>query len=158
MLREKRRKSSRNKVALLIMPDKAAGENGSSVTFVSWQRDKTGLGEMFVERESCKDFSLLHDDKRNAIGQRVAFVVVLLKQRPAVMKLLFRDVNNFNRGTIQEVIDDLHGFVMQTTTVEKRGNFIENVRRCNEWRQVVNDTFPMRLSCTVMKVIRDFES
>jgi hypothetical protein len=54
---------------------------------------ESGLCKVSVERKRTTDTHLIHQDERNAIGERVPFVTALLEIHPARVKEGFIDMD-----------------------------------------------------------------
>ncbi len=57
---------------------------------------KSGLIEMLVKCKCFRDMPLLHHYKRNAIGKRIGFVLMVFEVLPPLEEQFFVDLNQFN--------------------------------------------------------------
>ncbi|CAE6506476.1 hypothetical protein NMYAN_220015 [Nitrosomonas nitrosa] len=118
---------------------------------------KLCLHKMAIESVCGLNVLPAHDNKRDAIGQRIIFVLVLLKVEPASIKERFIDMNHVYGWAVQESIAGFNGFGVIATAIEKCDDFIENIgcRDQLQWR--FYDLFPMLKCSTVMLVVGKFE-
>ena len=67
---------------------------------------------MLVKRQGGMDGPLLHHNKRNAIGERISFVVMFLKVLPTSFEELFINGDKVNRRALQKSVSHLYRFGM----------------------------------------------
>ena len=107
----------------------AVGMNrsGERSRTVAGGNSESGLLEVMVERQGCRQASLLHDHERDAVGQGVAFVGSLLETVPALGEQGFGDVHQVYEVARAQPLPDVHGFRVLVAAVEERDRLIEHV-------------------------------
>ncbi len=88
---------------------------------------------MLIEGKSGLYLESPHDDERYAIGERIVFVVMLLKVLPAFLEQPFVYLRELHGRTRQQAIPDFHCFRMIPATVEVGDDFIKHIR-CGDQR------------------------
>lgn len=83
--------------------------------------------------------------------------MVFLKVVPSLIEITLLYVNKMKRGTLQEPLPDLNGFVVPPATVKKRDHLIEYVGSSHQRRKVLFDGVPVDLSAGVVDVIRKLQ-
>jgi hypothetical protein len=73
---------------------------------------------MLIEGKSGLYPESLHDDERNAIRERIVFVLMLLKIKPAFPEQPFVYLHELHGRTRQQSIPDFHSFRVISATVE----------------------------------------
>lgn len=118
---------------------------------------KLCLHKMVIE--SICDLNVLpaHDNKRDAVGQGIIFVLVLLKIEPAFIKERFIDMNHVYGWAVQEPITGFNGFGVIATAIEKRDDFIKNIGCRDQLQRGFYDLFPVFKRSVVMLVVGKFE-
>lgn len=118
---------------------------------------KLRLHEMAIESVCGMNVLPAHDHKRDAVGQGIVFVLVLLEVVPAFIKECFIDMNHSYRWAVQKPVTDFNGFGVISTAIEKRDGLIENIGCRDQLQRRFYDLFPMPKRSTVMLVIGKFE-
>jgi hypothetical protein len=90
------------------------------------------LAKVVVEGEGRADSALFHDHKRDAIGQRIRLVVVLLKAGPTLVKQRPIHFNDFDKLAVQQPIANINRSRMLAADIEKCYDLIKDERRCYE--------------------------
>ena len=93
------------------------------------ERCKTGLLEVFVRRQSAVDFSVLHDDERNAIGQTPLLVHPIPIQFPASIPQISRSRHHFDIISPLKMVNELHRVMPPRAAREYVRRFEEDRRR-----------------------------
>lgn len=110
-----------------------------------------------IESICCGDPKPLHDHKRNTIGKRIVFVLVLNKIEPATLQQAFIDMNHLNGGATEERVPDLDRSAVVASAVEKRDDFIEHIGGCHEaWQGLVN-LLPVTHRCCMVLIVRELK-
>lgn len=118
---------------------------------------KLRLHEMVIENICGLNILPAHDNKRDAVGQGIIFVLVLLKVEPAFIKERFIDMNHVYGWAVQKSIAGFNGFGVIATAIEKRDDFIENIGCRDQLQRGFYDLFPMLKRSVVMLVVGKFE-
>jgi hypothetical protein len=119
----------------------------------SWLFGKPGLHEVMIEGIRRTDPKSLHHNKRDAVGERVVFVLVLQEVIPTVMKQAFIYMNHLDRGAAEEIIPNLNGLGMIAATIEERDDFIKHIGGRHQARQGLGDLFPVPLSRRMILIV-----
>ena len=118
---------------------------------------KLRLHKMAIESVCGMNVLPAHDNKRDAVGQRIVFVLIVLEAEPAFIKERFIDMNHAYGWAVQESITGFNGFGVISTAIEKRDDFIENIGCRDQRQRRFYDLFPMLKRSVVMLVIGKFE-
>ena len=107
----------------------AVGMNrsGERSRTVAGCNSESGLLEVMVERQGCRQASLLHDHERDAVGQGVAFVGSLVQTVPALGEQGFADLHQVYEIARAQPLPDVHGFRVLVAAVEECDCLIEHV-------------------------------
>lgn len=82
------------------------------------------LCEVFVERKRDFDLALLHQGKRDAIGQGISFVAMAFQQTPTMQKQPLVHVHDLDRGAGEEEASNLHSLGVMSTRIKVCDNFV----------------------------------
>jgi hypothetical protein len=82
-----------------------------------WLAGKLGLHKVFVEGMRYADSQPLHHDKRDAIDERIIFVLRFLKIKPALVEKVFIDVNPVHGRAVEKPISNLDHVVLRVEPV-----------------------------------------
>jgi hypothetical protein len=93
----------------------------------SWLFGKPGLYEVFVKGVRHADPKPPHHNKRDTIGERIIFVLMLLKIKPALVKKAFINVNHVHGRAAEKSVPDLDGLGVVSAAIEKRDHLIEYI-------------------------------
>lgn len=109
------------------------------------------LNEMVIEGVGSADTKPLHHNKRNAIGEGIVFVLILLKIQPAFLKKVFINMNHFHGWAAKKPVPDLNGLGVVSAAIEKCDDFIEHIGRSYQLRQNLGSLPPMlQRRCVVL--------
>lgn len=87
------------------------------------------------------------------IGERIVFVVILLKIEPAFVEKVFMDINHVHGRAAEKSVPDLDGLDVMSAAIEKRDNLIEHIGCRYQLRQSPDGLPPMlQRSCMVLVV------
>ena len=98
---------------------------------------------MLIEGESRTDSELLHRDERDAVRQRVTFILMALKISPSFLEQGLVNANQLNGRAIQESATNLNRLLVETPSIEEGHYLIKNVGgRDESWKRHTH-TLPM---------------
>jgi hypothetical protein len=123
----------------------------------SWFLTKTGLHEVMIEGIRRTEPKSLHHNKRDAIGERVVFVLVLQEVIPTVMKQAFIYMDHLDRGATEEIIPNLNGLGMVAATIEERDDFIKHIGSRHQARQSLGDLSPVLSSRRMILIVGELK-
>lgn len=119
----------------------------------SWLFDKPGLYEVFVEGIRHADPKSLHHNERDAVGERIIFVLILLKIKPTLVEKAFINVNHVHGRAAEKSATDLDGLGVVSAAIEKRDHLVEYIGCRDQVRQGLNGLPPvLQGSCMVLIV------
>ena len=115
------------------------------------------LNEIVIEGVRSADPKPLHHNKRNAIGEGIVFVLILLEIQPAFLKKVFINMNHFHGGAAKKPVPDLNGLGVMSAAFEKCDDFIEHIGRRYQLRQRLGSLLPMLQRRWVVLVVGEFK-
>jgi hypothetical protein len=122
-----------------------------------WLFDKSRLNEVMIESIRYANLKPLHDDKQDAIGERVVFVLMLNKIEPAIVEQSFINMNHLTGRAAEEHVPNLNRFAVVSPAVEKCNDFIEHIRSRHKVWQVFANLLPMLHGCSMVLIVGEFK-
>lgn len=115
------------------------------------------LREMFVKGERGFDPQAFHDDKRRAVGQRIAFVGLVGEFAPCLREYRFVDVHECSNPAIEQRLADFDRLGMMPAAIEKCNDLVEYVRGRYECNPALADFTPSGDRRGMVLIVRRFQ-
>ena len=109
---------------------------------------------MLIEGKSSLYPESLHYHERNAIRERIVFVLMQLKVLPAFLEQSFVYLHKLHGRARQQSISNFHGFRVVPATVEISDDFVKHILRGDQRWQPFLQTAPMFHRGPMILIIR----
>jgi hypothetical protein len=122
-----------------------------------WLFGEPGLGKVLIEGIRRADPKPPHHYKRDAIGERVVFVLMLNKIKLDIVEQALINMDHLNGGAAEEDVPHFDGFGVVTAAVEERNDLIEHVGGRHEAWQGLAHLLPVPHSRWVVLIVGKFQ-
>src|SRR6476646_1167843 len=112
---------------------------------------------MMVKSVDSPNAPLLHQDKGNAVSQRVLLVLMTLEELPARIEEGLVHMNELQGRTMQQVVAKLDRLDMIAAAVEEGHRFIEDIGGRHQWWEPLGNTAPMGQGSRVVLTMGQFQ-
>lgn len=118
-----------------------------------WHLGEPGLSKMTIEGIRRAYPKPLHYHERDAISERIVFVLMPNNIEPSIVKQAFIHMNHLNGRAAQKGVPNLDGFCMGTAAVKERDDLIEHVGCRYQARQGLVNLVPVSHSGWMVLII-----
>ena len=118
---------------------------------------KPGLHEVMIEGIRRADPKPQHHNERDAIGERIVFVLMLLKIKPALVEKAFINVNHVHGRAAEKSVPDLDGLGVVPAAIEKSDHLGEYIGSRDQARQGLDGLPPVLQGSCMVLVVGEFE-